>query len=128
VGKNSNSRTAWSVLVALTALAGACAAVSIAWLTKGLLEREAGYADRGALLTAQFVVAVVGLVPVFLSARAVMRRSTGQAVLWLAAGIVTYLGSGVLNDQRTVGGSPVATEIRTLDSLRCRSRTRGCRR
>jgi hypothetical protein len=75
-------------------------------LSCGLAQRSTDHLDGShetPLLITQLIIAVIGLFPAGLFARALVRRLDPQAVMSLVIGLVIYLGWGVLNDAAVHG-------------------------
>lgn len=88
---------------AVGAVLAACVAAFIAYATNGVLSTEESGSHETPLLIAQAIVGLVGLLPVGLFARALVRRRDFQAVVWLCIGVVVYLVWGLLNDAAVHG-------------------------
>jgi hypothetical protein len=112
-GKWSNRAEQWPMddngtrdrLIGATVFAAACVAAYVAWVSEALLSSGESGSHGTPLLTAQLVVALAGLIPAGLFARALNRHDERQTVLWLAIGIVVYVAWGVLNDAAVHGWS-----------------------
>jgi hypothetical protein len=90
--------------VGVAAVLGACCAVFVALVTNAIVSTDEAQSHESTLLVVQLVVAIVGLVPTGLFARALYRRDPA-APLWFVVGIVTYALWGVLNDAAVHGWS-----------------------
>ena len=89
----------------VAAVAAALFAAFIAYITNGVLSTGDAGSHGTPLLTGQLVVAIAGLVPAALFARALYLRDDRQAVNWLCVAIGFYLAWGVLNDAAVHGWS-----------------------
>ena len=88
---------------AIIAVFGACFAAFIAYATNAIGSTDEAGSHQTPLLIAQLIVAVVGLLPAGLFARAIVRRKDSQAIVWLVIGLLVYLAWGVLNDAAVHG-------------------------
>ena len=82
---------------ATVAVLAACFAAVVAWAANAIGSIDEAQSHETSLLIAQLVVAVGGLLPVALFARALVRRRDRQAAVWFVIAILAQLqlGSGV---------------------------------
>ena len=81
----------------------ACLGTAIACIADAIGSTNEAGSHQTSLLVTQLIIAVVGLLPAGLFARALVRRKDLQAVVWLVIGTLVYLGWGLLNDAAVHG-------------------------
>jgi hypothetical protein len=94
---------AMRIVGAVVAVLAACFAAFIAYLANGLMSSGDAGSHETPLLIAQLVIAITGLLPAGLFARALVRRLDFQAVVWLVISVLVNLGWGVFNDAAVHG-------------------------
>jgi hypothetical protein len=89
--------------VAIFVVFAACLATAIAYVADAIGSTDEAGSHQTPLLVTQLIIAVVGLIPAGLFARALVRRKDLQAVVWLVIGTLVYLGWGLFNDAAVHG-------------------------
>ena len=89
--------------VAILVVFAACLATAIAYIADAIGSTNEAGSHQTPLLLTQQIIAVAGLLPAGLFARALVRRKDPQAVVWLVIGILVYLGWGLFNDAAVHG-------------------------